>query len=180
MNCNDLKKTYLLVYFLKSQNYFLKSPARYHMAFKLSSPAAISVATPEELFRNFGKKKIPGLLAQQSDMLRAYMKQETESDVALELPTGSGKTLVGLLIAEWRRVARKERCLYLCPTRQLVNQVCEQAKEQYGLEVINFSGSARDYSVQDKTAFQTNQKIGVSTYSALFNEVISKVFNLGG
>lgn len=139
------------------------------MAFKLSSPAAISVATPEELFRNFGKKKIPGLLAQQSDMLRAYMKQETESDVALELPTGSGKTLVGLLIAEWRRVARKERCLYLCPTRQLVNQVCEQAKEQYGLEVINFSGSARDYSVQDKTAFQTNQKIGVSTYSALFN-----------
>jgi hypothetical protein len=39
------------------------------------------------------------------------------------LPTGSGKTLVGLLIGEWLRRKNKERVVFLCPTRQLVNQV---------------------------------------------------------
>jgi superfamily II DNA or RNA helicase len=52
-----------------------------------------------------------------------------EPDVALHLPTGSGKTLVGLLIAEWLRRKNHERVVYLCPTRQLVNQVAEQATD---------------------------------------------------
>jgi Rad3-related DNA helicase len=36
-------------------------------------------------------------------MLEGYEGQIDAADLALELPTGTGKTLIGLLIAEWRR-----------------------------------------------------------------------------
>ena len=102
--------------------------------------------------------------------MRAYIAEAINvNDVALQLPTGSGKTLVGLLIAEWRRRKFKERVLYLCPTRQLVNQVVEQANEQYGLTVIGFTGSTKDYDPTVKSQYQNADKIAVTTYSSLFN-----------
>lgn len=75
------------------------------------SPSAVA-STPEELFADL---KRPGdgptyLWSHQADLLRSYHVQHLESpDIALELPTGSGKTLVGQLIGEWRRKARQER-----------------------------------------------------------------------
>jgi superfamily II DNA or RNA helicase len=46
-------------------------------------------------------------------VLRTYIAEAaTASDVALQLPTGSGKTLVGLLLAEWRRRKNHERTEY--------------------------------------------------------------------
>jgi superfamily II DNA or RNA helicase len=55
--------------------------------------------------------------------LERYEGHVGRTDLALELPTGTGKTLVGLLIAEWRRQTGNERVLYLCATRQLAHQV---------------------------------------------------------
>lgn len=37
----------------------------------------------------------------------------SQADVAIKIPTGSGKTLVGTLIAEWRRRSRAERVVVL-------------------------------------------------------------------
>ena len=153
------------------------------MAFKIPSKSKTSIKDPETLFRDLRDRTVEGLLAQQADMLREYMKHIDKRDIALELPTGSGKTLVGLLIAEWRRRAKKERCLLLCPTRQLVHQVVEQAKEKYGINALDFSGSKHQFSQGDKTAFNNCESIGVATYSALFNtnpffsEVHSIVFD---
>ena len=59
---------------------------------------------------------------------------------AFQLPAGSGKTLVGPLLGEWRRRKNEERVVYLCPTRQLVNQVAEEANTKYGLNVEAFTG----------------------------------------
>ena len=145
------------------------------MAFKLPTKTSTDFKDPETLFRDLNDRKVEGLHSQQADMLRAYMEHIDHQDVALELPTGSGKTLVGLLIAEWRRRVKKERCLMLCPTRQLVNQVVEQAKEKYGIQALNFTGSKHDFSEADKTAFNNCETIGVTTYSALFN--VSPFFN---
>src|SRR5260221_9436649 len=65
-------------------------------------------------------------------MMQKYVADaQSSSDVALQLPTGSGKTLVGLLIGEWLRRKNQERVVFLCPTRQLVNQVVQQAEQQY-------------------------------------------------
>ncbi|WP_027180606.1 DEAD/DEAH box helicase [Desulfovibrio desulfuricans] len=139
------------------------------MAFKIPTPMASMDTSPETLFRDLRNRTVEGLLSQQADMLRAYMLKHTDSDVALELPTGSGKTLVGLLIAEWRRRKYQERCVMLCPTRQLVHQVVAQASEKYGIDAIGFTGSQRGYSERNKTRFISGEAIAITTYSSLFN-----------
>lgn len=141
----------------------------YSMAFKIPQKSSVSIKDPESLFRDLRERTVEGLLAQQADMLRKYMEHVDKPDIALELPTGSGKTLVGLLIAEWRRRTKRERCVLLCPTKQLVHQVVEQAKEKYGINALDFSGSKHQYPEADKTAFNNCESIGVATYSALFN-----------
>ncbi len=87
----------------------------------------------------------------------------------MQLPTGSGKTLVGLLPAEWRRRKFQERAVYLCPTKQLVHQVVEQAEADYGMDAVAFTGSKHNFAPSDVTDYKTRSKIAVSTYSALFN-----------
>ena len=99
------------------------------MAFKTPPTITGDVGTPEDLFRDLRNRKIEGLLAHQADILRDYERSSIEeSDVALQLPTGSGKTLVGLLLAEWRRRKFRQRVAYVCPTKQLVHQVVEQSR----------------------------------------------------
>ena len=102
--------------------------------------------------------------------MRSYADTALETpDVALQLPTGSGKTLVGLLIAEWRRRRNQERVVYLCTTRQLVNQVVEQAEEKYGLTVRGFTGRIKDYEPSAKADYRNADRIAVTTYTSLFN-----------
>jgi superfamily II DNA or RNA helicase len=60
--------------------------------------------SPDLLFRELPRRTVPDVLPHQRDMMRRYAEDgQNKADVALQLPTGSGKTLVGLLIAEWRR-----------------------------------------------------------------------------
>ncbi len=140
------------------------------MAFKSTARTHLSTDSPESLFADIKSKQIPGLLTQQGDVLREYVREFVDSpDLAAQLPTGSGKTLVALLIGEWRRLTRQERVVYLCPTNQLVHQVTDQARNKYGLDVIPFTGSRAKYSLADKTRYAASQAIAVTSYSALFN-----------
>jgi hypothetical protein len=140
------------------------------MAFKSTARTHLSTDSPESLFADIKSKQIPGLLTQQGDVLREYVSKFVNSaDLAAQLPTGSGKTLVALLIGEWRRITRQERVLYLCPTNQLVHQVTEQARTKYGIDVIPFTGKRVNYSLADKTRYTSSQAIAVTSYSALFN-----------
>ena len=140
------------------------------MAFKKISPPTQTPDSPDELFRELPSRKIPDVLPHQREIMRNYASQAVSlPDVALQLPTGSGKTLVGLLIAEWRRRRNRERIVYLCPTRQLVNQVVEQAKEKYGLTVLGFTGSKREYEPAAKAEYRNADRIAITTYSSLFN-----------
>ena len=59
------------------------------MAFKTTKAVAISVESPEALLRDLRSKTIPGPLAHQADLWRAYQdKALNVPDVALQLPTG--------------------------------------------------------------------------------------------
>lgn len=140
------------------------------MAFKKAPPPQNVPDSPEKLLLELPRRKIPGVLLHQGEIMRAYIGTGIDAqDVALQLPTGSGKTLVGLMIAEWRRRKFNERVLYLCPTRQLVNQVAEQADEQYGLVVNGFTGSTKNYDPTKKAQYQNADRVAVTTYSSLFN-----------
>lgn len=139
------------------------------MAFKKISKKRLVARTPEELLNDLKTRKIKGLIAHQADILRAYYEQhDKDTDISLQLPTGSGKTLVGLLIAEWRRRKYGQRVVYLCPTKQLVNQVVEQAVEKYGLNPLGFIGRQREYKSENKTAYRRAEAVAITNYSSFF------------
>lgn len=131
-------------------------------------PAA---ADAETLFGELPRRRdgVGALWSHQVDQLRSYQASHVDSpDVALELPTGSGKTLVGLLIAEWRRRSRQQRVVYACPTRQLALQVVA-AGERQGIELHAFVDSHNDWDPRHLSAYTRAQAIAVTTYSHIFN-----------
>lgn len=140
------------------------------MAFKLTKTFAISLESPESLFRDIKIKKVHGPLADQADLWRIYQEKALDTpDVALQLPTGGGKTLVGLVLAEWRRIKFKERVVFLCPTNQLVHQVVEQAVGQYGIKVHGFTGSKNEYDKDAVAEYLNCERVAVTNYSSMFN-----------
>lgn len=110
------------------------------MAFKSRYQGNSEIESPEALFYDLRNRKVEGLLAHQADVLRVYREMVGKPDIAMELPTGSGKTLIGLLTGEYRRLTRGERVVFLCPTKQLVHQVVEEAKAKYDIHPIAFTG----------------------------------------
>ncbi len=140
------------------------------MAFKTNTFAQTSAANPAAHFKTLTKRQYPDVMPHQKEILEAYAAGfAMSSDVALQLPTGSGKTLVGLLIADWRRLKQGDRAVYLCPTTQLVHQTVQQARTQYGIDVVDLSGSKEAFNPADVTAYMTGAQVAVSTYSGLFN-----------
>ena len=70
------------------------------MAFKPKTKTKILLTSIESMFMDLRNRSVQALFAHQADILRKYEAEMMQkSDVAIELPTGSGKTLVGLLIA---------------------------------------------------------------------------------
>lgn len=143
------------------------------MAFKTHKSEMSNFATPQEMFQDNKLKTIKGILDYQSQVLNHYMETLNGSiiinkNVAFELPTGSGKTLVGILIAEYHRRKHQRKSLFLCPTNQLVSQVCSQCREQYGIEAIPFIGKQSEYKTNSKSKYMLAQAIGVTTYSSFF------------
>lgn len=140
------------------------------MAFNKITPKSEAPSSPDLLFRELSRRKIPDVLPHQQSIMRRYAEEVVDaSDVALQLPTGSGKTLVGLLIAEWLRRKNQERVVYLCPTKQLVNQVVEQAESKYGLAVVGFTGSNKNYAPVSVTKYRQRDCVAVTTYNSIFN-----------
>lgn len=140
------------------------------MAFSKITPRPVAPPTPDALFRELTRRKFPDVLPHQKSMMQRYaLEAESKKDVALQLPTGSGKTLVGLLIAEWRRRKNQEKIVYLCPTKQLVHQVVTQAEQKYGLSVVGFTGSQHSYIPSDMAKYNQAECVAVTTYSSLFN-----------
>jgi Type III restriction enzyme, res subunit len=127
--------------------------------------------TPEELFGRL-QVRDPGLdnlWSQQADVLRVYAQSHQGSaDVALELPTGSGKTLVGLLIAEWRRLRLGERTAFVCPTNQLARQAHAKAAG-YGIETVLLIGPSENWRPADTSRFTQSRAVAITNYNHIFN-----------
>ena len=134
---------------------------------KLSGTA--KVMTPEEVFFSLTRASSHGYLrGQQQDVLREYAaKGVNAADVAFELPTGTGKTAVGLLLAESKRRAG-EKVAYLCLNNQLAGQVLAEAAK-LGIPVADLRGDKYTRDAAEVGRFKTASAVGVSTYSNLFN-----------
>ncbi len=129
--------------------------------------------TPEELYLRGALSRtgdaVDSLWLHQGDVIRAYAENhQTTPDLALELPTGTGKTLPGLLIAEWVRRKAKGPVLYATPTKQLARQVLTTAQRE-GIPAVLLIGRARDWDITDESAVESAAAVGITTYSAIFN-----------
>ena len=141
------------------------------MPFKAVSSAAPAPEGPLELFDELPRMpgSVPELWRQQGEILTDYkLKFENEPDVAVELPTGTGKTVVGLLIGDWRRRKYQRPVLYACPTQQLANQVAVVAKRE-GMPGVTLLGSHTKWSPVDESKYEGADALGITTYSAIFN-----------
>ena len=112
---------------------------------------------------------VPELWRQQGDVLRKYTAEfATKPDVAIELPTGTGKTIVGLLIADWRRRKHRQPVAYACPTHQLAHQVARAARRE-GIPSVTLVGSHTTWPQADLSSYDSAEAIAITTYSAVFN-----------
>jgi peptidyl-tRNA hydrolase len=141
------------------------------MAFKGTTTEGPAPATPEDLYIDLPRRRdaVPGLWSHQVDLLRLYMEEHQNTpDLAIELPTGTGKTLTGLLIAEWVRRQTGKRVVYACPTKQLVKQV-QATADREGIKTVKLIGRHQDWPMADQTAYEAAEKIAIVTYSTIFN-----------
>ncbi len=138
-----------------------------------TNPTVQQFSSPEELYLSGTLPRttaaVDSLWVHQGDVIRAYAKNHQDtSDLALELPTGTGKTLPGLLIGEWVRRRFEEPVVYATPTKQLARQVAATAKRE-GVPAAVLTGSAKDWNPAEEASVEGGEVIGITTYSSIFN-----------
>lgn len=120
---------------------------------------------PVEIFEELPKSgNINSLYDSQAKILRKWNGElRNERDVFIELNTGGGKTLVGLLIALSIMREKKSGVLYLVENKQLAGQVSEEAKS-LGIPSREYDGGA-----SLDAAFDNGESILIGSYQAFFN-----------
>ena len=89
-------------------------------------------------------------------------------DIAVELPTGSGKTLIALLIAEaWRREGKT--VAILSANKTLARQM-EQEAQALTIPVVLMEGQGSTIPSLDKRSYQRARSVAVMNYWVYFNQ----------
>lgn len=122
---------------------------------------------PTELFQTlFHKEGYAYLRGIQEEVLNSWHSIRDQRDVLCKMNTGSGKTLVSLLMLYSKMVEGVGSSLYLCPDKQLLEQAKIQA-DLYGIPVceVEFQGQ-RSMFPDD---FLNSKAILLCTFQKLFN-----------
>src|SRR5687768_16500947 len=91
----------------------------------LNEEATPPILNPVELFSSLPRTgtKFDYLRNVQGEVLNSWHARRDARDVIVKMNTGSGKTLVGLLMLKSVMNQQLGAALYLCPNNQLVDQV---------------------------------------------------------
>ena len=95
--------------------------------------------------------------------------QEQPGDVAIELSTGAGKTLLALLVCEEHRQRTSEPVAYLTGTKQLTQQVQAEA-QRLGVPSVAFHGPKTSWADDRKTDYEFATAVGIMNYWNYLNE----------
>jgi superfamily II DNA or RNA helicase len=127
------------------------------------------VLDPEEQLRSLGSAAFPELRRVQAETIRLIRSGHSQTrDLAIELPTGRGKTLIALLLAH-EVMTRGESAVYLAPTRQLSHQVAEEAA-RLGLPAEVMEAPLADISAARRRRVNRGAALGIFNYWAYFSE----------
>lgn len=140
---------------------------------KLASRAIEPKTDPIELYGTLDRKSVAGPLrpAQEAVLTEWYKKRRAEKDLIIKLHTGEGKTLVGLLILQSLLNSKESPCLYICPNKYLVKQVCSEA-DKFGIPFCTF-----DEGTEIPNDFLSGSKVLITHVQKVFNG--RSVFGIG-
>lgn len=111
---------------------------------------------------------IKGIWQPQADALNSWHKVRSERDVVIQMNTGGGKTLVGLLAAQSLVNETSGHVLYVCPNNQLVEQTLIRAHELGMAPAHRYKGVWHN-----KEVFQAGESFAITNYATLFNGLSS-------
>ena len=122
-----------------------------------------------QLLAELDSQKFRTLRPSQDNVLREYSANFKEvKDVAVELPTGAGKTLIALLIAEeFRR--RGEKVAILSANKTLARQMLRES-EELGIPSVIMEGRGADIPTIDKRKYHRSRAIAIMNYWVYFNQ----------
>jgi hypothetical protein len=123
----------------------------------------------EALLAELASTEYRELRPAQNAVLKAYALDHTaQKDVAIELPTGAGKSLIALLIGEvWRRENKK--VAILTGNKTLARQM-ERMAGSLHVPAVRMEGAGPSIPASDKRAYQRTQAIGIMNYWVYFNQ----------
>ena len=131
---------------------------------KLSVPSSKKPTEPLEVFNKLTLRgSIENIWEPQAEALREWNKARTNSDVVVQMNTGGGKTLVGLMVAQSLLNELNRRVLYVVPNNQLVEQTLRKAAELGLQPAARFKGQWRS-----QEAFQAAETFCITNYAAVF------------
>ena len=138
------------------------------MGLKKLKLSVSSVHKPIDPLAIFAKITLRGSIKNiwdpQAEALRKWHKLRNESDVVIQMNTGGGKTLVGLLIAQSLLNELKRRVVYVVANNQLVEQTLKRAGE-LGLQ----PASRYNFNWTREEAFQSAETFCITNYTTVFN-----------
>jgi hypothetical protein len=126
---------------------------------------------PNDLFSslpNYGQKR-SALWYGQSNILKQWFEVREDSDVLLSLNTGSGKTMVGLLIAKSFINQGKQRVLYVCNDNCLVEQTKKEALNLFGTNQFSVYVGTKEEKQNAIDLYLRGNSFCITNYDALFN-----------
>lgn len=140
---------------------------------RLNKGAIERKINPIEIYDTVDRKSVTGPLrpAQKTILESWYRTDKDKKDLIVKLHTGEGKTLIGLLILQSRLNSNNGPCLYVCPNKYLVHQVCEEA-EKFGISYCEMEDGG-----EIPNEFLSGEKILITHAHKLFNGM--SVFGIG-
>lgn len=123
------------------------------------------LADPLALFRSLDRRASHTTLRPaQESALRQLHERRAEKDAVLKMPTGTGKSSVGLLYLRAKAAEKDRPVVYLCPTKQLVEQVIEESKK-VGVRAHHYPAG----QPHPEPDCLSGKAVIVCTYDKLFN-----------
>jgi hypothetical protein len=117
---------------------------------------------------SFHSTKFKALRPAQKHLLEKYGAFENTEDLAIELPTGAGKTLIALLVAEAKR-RNGSKIAVLSANKTLARQMYQEA-QALNIPAALMEGRRSDIPAVDIRAYQRGQKIAIMNYWVYFNQ----------
>ena len=131
---------------------------------KLSVPSSKKPIDPLEIFNKLTLRgSIENIWEPQAEALREWNKARDVSDAVIQMNTGGGKTLVGLVTAQSLLNELNRRVLYVVPNNQLVEQTLKKASELGLQPAARYKGQWRH-----QEAFQSAETFCITNYAAVF------------